>query len=434
MTDSRTTTAELIAAKRDGQALSPDQIEQFLEGAVSGSIPDYQVTAMLMAIYFKGMTNTELASFTRSMIDSGDRLSIDTDRPLVDKHSTGGVGDKVSIPLAPLMAACGLAVPMMSGRGLGHTGGTLDKLEAIPGFNTSFSPASFARIVESVGCIIAGQSERIVPADRVLYRLRDTTATVASVPLISSSIMSKKLAEGLDSLVLDIKVGRGAFMRTDDDARTLARTMIETGAAHSVNVRALLTTMDQPLGYEVGNANEVAESIDVLTGSGPEDVTHLVFAFGAEMLDAAGISDGRSAMERAIASGAALERFAAMIEAQGGDPSVTEDTTVLPQPTESMVVSAEQSGLVTELDAKEVGLATVTIGAGRATASDLIDPSAGITLHAKLGTSVGTGDPLATVSARSGDGLEYAAARLQRAIVIGDNAVPDGQLIRERMK
>ena len=237
------TTSELIAHKRDGNALSSAEIAAFLEGTVDGSIPEYQISAMLMAIYFTGMADDELAAFTLAMIESGDRLQIATDRKLVDKHSTGGVGDKISIPLAPLVAACGAAIPMMSGRGLGHTGGTLDKLESIPGFSPDFTPSEFSSIVERTGCIIAGQSDRIVPADRLLYRLRDTTATVASVPLIASSIMSKKMAEGLDALVLDIKVGLGAFMKTDDEARQLARTMIRIGSAHGVEVRVFLTSM-----------------------------------------------------------------------------------------------------------------------------------------------------------------------------------------------
>lgn len=429
-----TSTAELIAAKRDGHPLTSEEIDAFLGGAVDGSIPDYQITAMLMAIYFRGMEADELATFTSAMVASGESLSISADRPLVDKHSTGGVGDKVSLPLAPLMAACGLGVPMMSGRGLGHTGGTLDKLESIPGFRTAFSPAEFAAIVESTGCIIAGQSDDIVPADRVLYRLRDTTATVASIPLIASSIMSKKLAEGLDALVLDIKVGLGAFMKTDAEARELARTMIGIGSSHGVQTRVLLTAMDQPLGREVGNANEVAESISVLRGEGPNDLTDLVHAIGAEMLDAAGVGDGAARISEAIDTGIALERFAAMVEAQSGDPRVVEDPDLLPQPADRLLVTSKRAGVVTGLDALTVGLAGVDLGAGRATADSTIDPAAGIRLLAKVGDEVEEGGHLALLGAADLDKLGRAAARLLEAYEIGEAAPSPSDLIRERLQ
>ena len=427
------TTSELIAHKRDGNALSSAEIAAFLEGAVDGSVPEYQISAMLMAIYFSGMADDELAAFTLAMIESGDRLQITTDRKLVDKHSTGGVGDKISIPLAPLVASCGAAIPMMSGRGLGHTGGTLDKLESIPGFSPDFTPSEFSSIVERTGCIIAGQSDRIVPADRLLYRLRDTTATVASVPLIASSIMSKKMAEGLDALVLDIKVGLGAFMKTDDEARQLARTMIRIGSAHGVEVRVFLTSMDQPLGFEVGNANEIRESIAVLKGDGPADVTTLVHTFGIAMLQAAGIGDAARCVTEAIASGRALERFGDMVEAQGGDPAAVYDPTLLPTSAHTGAVHARDSGIVTGLDAYAVGMAGVDLGAGRETAEDMIDHGAGITLAAKIGTEVEAGQALATVGSADPGTLAAALERLEGAYTIADDPPELSDLVREEI-
>ena len=432
MADVRST-AELIEYKRDGGTLSPTEIRTFLGGAVDGSIPDYQVSAMLMAVYFMGLADEELADFTLAMIESGDRLEIDTDRMLVDKHSTGGVGDKISIPLAPLVAACGVAVPMMSGRGLGHTGGTLDKLESIPGFQTGFTPREFADIVQQHGCIIAGQSDRIVPADRVLYALRDTTATVASIPLIASSIMSKKLAEGLDALVLDIKVGRGAFMKTDDDARQLARTMIRIGTAHGVEVRVFLTNMDQPLGNEVGNANEIAESIAVLRGEGPSDVTELVTAFGTAMLDATGVDDSNARIKGAVESGAALDKFAEMVEAQGGDTSVIDDPSTLPTTPHRVDVTAPQSGYVNAIDALAVGLTGVDLGAGRKTVGPALDLAAGVTIHTKVGSQVESGQPLATLFASDRTRVEGATMRIASAFTIADEPPSIAALVREEI-
>ena len=427
------TTSELIAHKRDGNALAPAELRTFLTGAVDGSVADYQVSAMLMAIYFQGMTSGELAAFTAAMIESGDRVEIGGPRQLVDKHSTGGVGDKISIPLAPLVAACGPAVPMMSGRGLGHTGGTLDKLESIPGFRTDFTPSEFSTIVERTGCIIAGQSDRIVPADRVLYRLRDTTATVASVPLIASSIMSKKLAEGLDALVLDIKVGLGAFMKTDDDARRLARTMIKIGSAHSVEVRAFLTVMDQPLGVEVGNANEIRESIAVLNGDGPDDVTDLVYTFGAAMLGSVGVDDADRQLREAIASGRALETFANMVEAQGGDPRAVHDPTLLATSTHTATVRSPRAGVVTGLDAYAVGMAGVDLGAGRTTTNQSLDLGAAITLLAKIGAEVEEGQPLAILHADDPVRLDAGVRRLGQAFAIADDPQDQAELVREEI-
>ena len=427
------TTAELIEHKRDGGTLEAAEIRSLLEGAVDGSVKDYQLTAFMMAVYFQGMTDPELADFTLAMIESGDQLNIESSLPIVDKHSTGGVGDKISIPLAPLVACCDIAVPMMSGRGLGHTGGTLDKLEAIPGMRTDLPPDEFAALVTKNGAAFAGQSERVVPADRRLYALRDTSGTVPSIPLISASIMSKKLSEGLDALVLDIKVGRGAFMKTDDQARDLAGRMIAIGDAHEVEVRAFLTTMDQPLGYEVGNANEVRESIDVLRGDGPPDVTELVLTLGAAMLNAGGVNDGEGVLKRAIRSGAALEKLTTMIEAQGGDPGVIEDPTLLPISSETASILAEEDGYVTAIDSYELGMAGVELGAGRRTTEDAIDPGAGISLTAKVGASVVAGDVLATLSASTDARLASGTARAATAFTIAGHPPDVAPLVREEI-
>lgn len=426
-------TAELIGHKRDGGTLGADEIHAFLAGVVDGSIPDYQISAMLMAIYFQGMGDTELADFTEAMIASGDRLDIPTTVPKVDKHSTGGVGDKVSIPLTPLVAACGVAVPMMSGRGLGHTGGTLDKLEAITGYRTSLSPDEFAALVGRHGAVIAGQSALIVPADKVLYALRDTTATVGSIPLISSSIMSKKLAEGLDALVLDVKVGDGAFMADSTRAAELARTMIRIGASHGVTVRAFLTNMDQPLGRQVGNANEIAESISVLHGEGPDDVTELVHTLGAAMLQAADIDGGREKIAEAVASGAGAEKFAVMVEAQGGDRGVVENPDRLPKATHSHPIRAVEAGFVTRLGARAIGTCAVYLGAGRQTADDRLDPAAGITLQAKIGDRVEQGETLAVLHYNDDRFLEEAAGRAASAYTIGSSAPEPAPLILEEI-
>lgn len=424
---------EIIRRKRDGGELNEDEIRAFLAGVLDGSIPRYQASALLMAVYFRGMTGPELARFTAAMIDSGGRLRVDSGLPKVDKHSTGGVGDKVSIPLAPLVAACGVTVPMMSGRGLGHTGGTLDKLESIPGFRTSLSPEEFARLAVRCGAAMGGQSERIVPADKVLYALRDTTATVSSIPLISSSIMSKKLAEGLDALVLDVKVGSGAFMENLEDARLLAETMVQIGAANGVKTKAFLTNMDQPLGREVGNANEVAESIAVLRGEGPPDLQELVLALGAAMLDMTGIAHGRSRLERALESGEALAKLAEMIEAQDGDPSVVEQPGRLPGAAHSQTLRADRSGWITAIDARKIGLAAMQLGAGRRTADDSIDHGAGITLSAKTGGEVRKGDVLAVLHFNDPPAAGGAAALAGGAYRIGGSPPRPQPLILEEI-
>lgn len=393
---------ELIERKRDGGRLSPEEIGWLIAGYTAGRVADYQMSALLMAVVFRGLDAEELAAWTDAMLHSGEVLDFShLDVPRVDKHSTGGVGDKVSIPLAPMVAACGVAVPMMSGRGLGHTGGTLDKLESISGFTTDLQPATFAAVLEKHGLVLAGQSETLVPADRKIYALRDTTGTVPSIPLIASSIMSKKLAEDLQGLVLDVKVGRGAFMREEASARELAKTMVELGKSHGTEVVALLTAMDQPLGREVGNAVEIAESLEVLRGEGPADLLEVVFRLGEEMLVLGGVAADREGaharLEQAVRSGRALEKLAQVVEAQGGDPRVVEDPGRLPRAPETEDLPAPRGGYVTECDALLIGLAGMRLGAGRERKDDEVDRRVGVTLLAKQGERVEPGEPLARV-------------------------------------
>ncbi|MDH3463820.1 MAG: thymidine phosphorylase, partial [Acidimicrobiia bacterium] len=341
------TAVGLIEQKRDGKALTPDAIEWLIGAYTNGHVADYQMSAMAMAIYFNGLSPEELAAWTSAMLHSGEVLNFDdVPHPKVDKHSTGGVGDKISIPLAPLVASCGVAVPMMSGRGLGHTGGTLDKLETIPGFFTGLDPARFRSILRWHGLVLAGQSETLVPADRKLYALRDASGTVASIPLISSSIMSKKLAEGLDGLLLDVKTGSGAFMKTREASRELARTMVGIGSDHGVRTVALITDMSQPLGNEVGNANEMIESIEVLKGGGPADVTELTMAFGEVMLVLGGIEGGRELLQSKIDSGEAVDKLKEVIVAQEGDPAVVDDFDLFPSAEFEATITADRDGYV----------------------------------------------------------------------------------------
>jgi pyrimidine-nucleoside phosphorylase/thymidine phosphorylase len=407
----------LIARKRDGHRLSTPEIEAFIAGVSNEDIPDYQVAAMLMAVVWRGLDGRELSSWTRAMIASGDRLHLRRPRGLrlVDKHSTGGVGDKVTLCLAPLVAACGVPTPMLAGRGLGHTGGTLDKLSAIPGWTHTLSPAAFQRVLARVGFVIAGQSQRLVPADRRLYALRDATGTVPSIPLIASSILSKKVAGGADALVLDVKIGRGAFLPDRGATRRLAQTLVGLGRRLGLRTIALLTAMDQPLGREVGNANELGEALEILRGGGPPDTRALTVRLGAEMLVlgrvARDLRDGRKRIEAAIASGAGWERLVQGIALQGGDTAVLEHPERLPRARHQHVVRASRTGYVTRLDARAVGEAATVLGAGRARKEDAIDVAVGITLHAKQGARVARGEGLAT--------LWYTErARLQRALPV----------------
>jgi pyrimidine-nucleoside phosphorylase len=416
----------LIEHKRDGGALSAQEWSQLIRAYVAGQVPDYQISALLMAIYFRGLEPAELAALTDTMIDSGDRLRFDgLRRPVADKHSTGGVGDKVSLLLAPMVASCGVAVPMMSGRGLGHTGGTLDKLESIPGFRTNLTLREAKAQVERLGCCMLGQTPEIAPADKRLYALRDVTATVESIPLISASIMSKKLAEGLNGLVLDVKTGSGAFLTDLSKTIELARTMIGLGEARGCPTVALLTAMDRPLGRACGNALEMEEAIEGLRGSGPPDLMEVTYALAAEMLvlvrAAPGLRDARALLQEAVASGRALETFARVIEAQGGNPAVIEDPGVLPQAQAVEVYRAEASGVVSAVEPRRIGRAIIELGGGRQAVEDAVDPTVGFVITVKPGDSVRAGEPIASIFAKDEAGIAIGTAALREAIVIGEN-------------
>jgi pyrimidine-nucleoside phosphorylase len=428
------TAVELIEAKRDGRELSPEAIEWLMTAYTAGDVPDYQMAAMAMAVFLNGLSPEELSAWTSAMLHSGEVLDLgNISAAKVDKHSTGGVGDKISIPLAPLVASVGVVVPMMSGRGLGHTGGTLDKLETVPGFTTALDPDRFCDILATHGLVLAGQSETLVPADRKLYALRDATATVPSLPLISSSIMSKKLAEGLDGLVLDVKTGSGAFMRDLEGSRLLARTMVDIGARHEVKTVALITWMGQPLGREVGNANEMRESIDVLQGKGPEDVVELTMALGEVMLELAGIEGGREVLVDAIESGKALQKLIDVAEAQGGDPAYVEDPSLLPMCSYEEVISAPAAGYVTRCDALTIGVVATRLGAGRERKEDTVDPGVGITLEAKTGERVERGQPLARVHFNDPARWKAQEESLASAWSIDESAPPAQPLVLERI-
>ena len=396
---------ELIRAKREGRELTRDELEFLVGGYLQGDVADYQMSAFLMAVYFQGMTDAETEALTRVMLGSGLVLDLTAiDGKKVDKHSTGGVGDKISLICAPVAAAAGVPVPMISGRGLGHTGGTLDKLESIPGFSTDFGPGEFERLVSEVGMAIVGQSPDMAPADRKMYALRDVTATIECPPLIVGSILSKKLSAGLDALVLDVKVDRGAFMKDVDSARRLAEQLIETASRLGLRARALLTRMDSPLGETVGNALEVREAIDVLKGGGPPDVRELSLALAAEMILLAGVSDEESEASVLAASelesGRALEVFSRFVEAQGGDRGVVDNPGSLPSAPMRLSVEAGAAGYVKSIDALEIGLAAVSLGAGRAAIGDELDPSVGIEVLAHVGTQVAVGEAVAVLHAR----------------------------------
>ena len=426
---------DLIRKKRDGGTLDPEELRFIVRGATTGEIADEQLSAFLMAVFFRGLDpRAELPHWLQAMLHSGQVVDLSgIPGRKVDKHSTGGVGDKISLPLAPLAAVCGVRVPMVSGRGLGHTGGTLDKLESIPGFRVDLPLARFVELVDRLGVCLIGQTAQIAPADRKLYALRDATATVESVPLIASSILSKKLAEGIDGLVLDVKVGQGAFMKTLPDARELAQTMVDLCRAVGRDCVALLTRMDFPLGNAVGNAVEVRESIEILRGAGPADVRELTLLLGVEMLELAGASGGRARLERALADGSALRKFAELVDAQGGDPRVVDEPARLPQPRCRRDVRAERSGMLSALDAGLVGLAAVELGAGRARKEDAVDPAAGLLLRKRPGDTVRAGETLAELHAASEELLDAGAARFRQAVAIADAAPPDRPLLLERI-
>ncbi|MFL5401990.1 MAG: thymidine phosphorylase [Gemmatimonadales bacterium] len=415
----------LIQHKRDGRPLRPADWTELIGEYTAGRVPDYQMSALLMAVVWRGLSSEELAALTDAMLDSGDRLRFDGfDRPRADKHSTGGIGDKVSLLLAPMVASCGVAVPMMSGRGLGHTGGTLDKLESIPGFRTALTLREARAQVERIGCAMLGQTPEIAPADKRLYALRDVTGTVESIPLIAASIMSKKLAEGLNGLVLDVKTGSGAFLPEQARALELARTMIELGRTRGCPTVALLTAMDRPLGRSCGNALEVEEAIDGLRDEGPADLMEVTYALGVEMLLLVGAArdaaDARKQLEESVSSGRALETFRRVIEAQGGDPHVLDDPSLLPQAAEVEVFRAPRDGVVAQVEPRRVGHAILELGGGRRTIEDAIDASVGFVIPAKPGHRVKAGEPLASVFTRNREGTELALQALRQAIVIAE--------------
>jgi len=420
------TVLDVIRTKRDGGELTDAQIDWFITGFTDRRVADEQAAALLMAIVWRGMSPRELASWTAAMIASGERLDLSSvGRATCDKHSTGGVGDKVSLPLCPIVAACGVAVPQLSGRGLGHTGGTLDKLESIPGWSPQLSNDRFVAQLRGVGAVIAAAGDDLVPADRRMYSLRDVTGTVESIPLIASSIMSKKIAEGTDALVLDVKVGSGAFLPRIDSARELARTMVGLGTAHDVRCSALITDMDQPLGFAVGNAVEVTESIEVLMGGGPADVVEVTLALARRMVE---LANGTADPAEALASGAAMDRWNDMISAQGGDPAAA-----LPRATEIETMTATTGGHVRRIDARKVGEAAWRLGAGRARKQDDVSAIAGIVLRAVAGDRVSAGTPLLDLHLDDPTRLAGALDALDGAIEIGDEPPRPRTMIHDRI-
>ncbi len=429
---------ELIKAKRDGQVLQSPDIRAFIDAYTKGDVTDYQMSAMCMAVFFRGLNAVELGAWTRAMLESGEVLDLSETKGIkVDKHSTGGVGDKVSLSLAPLAAACGVPVPMISGRGLGHTGGTLDKLESIPGFRVDLSVADYRRLVRDVGCCLIGQTATLAPADKKLYALRDVTATVDCIPLIASSIMSKKMAEGIDALVLDVKVGSGAFMKTLDDARTLARTMIGIGNEMGKKVVALLTDMDQPLGRAVGNSLEVIEAVEMLRRQAPADYTEITLALTSEMLVLGGKAkddaEARKLLFAAMDSGAAERKFCEIVKAQGGDPAAITDLSKLPRARTLVPVLAPQDGVVTAIASEAIGLAAMMLGAGRAKSSDVIDPAVGFMLEKKVGDTVKKGEALVTMHVNDDARVKEVTERVIAAYALGAKAPAQRPLVLERI-
>ena len=418
---------DVITRKRDGQELSAAEIESFIAAYTNGDTPDYQASAWLMAVVLRGMSRDETAALTNAMLHSGEVLDLsEFPAAKVDKHSTGGVGDKTSLVLAPLVAAGGLIVPMISGRGLGHTGGTLDKLESIPGFKVNLSIAEFRRVLSACGCAMIGQTAEIAPADRKLYALRDVTGTVESPFLICASIMSKKLAEGIDALVLDVKTGSGAFMKKEEDAVFLAELMVETGELVGKKTVGLITDMNQPLGTHVGNSLEVIEALEVLRGGGPEDLRQLCLELAGWMFFLGGAENspqrGKTKAERIIGSGEALESFRKMTELQGGDGRIIDDPCLLPRSKHTREISSTKKGFIAEIDCQAVGIASVILGGGRAKKEDSVDPSVGIILRCKLGDPVSAGQPLCTIHYNSETQADEAVTLLQKSFRIAEVA------------
>ncbi|GAW98078.1 pyrimidine-nucleoside phosphorylase [Secundilactobacillus mixtipabuli] len=428
---------DVIDHKRNGGTLTNEEIKFFVDGVVDGSIPDYQTSALLMAIYFNGMADGEQAELALQMLKSGDQLDLSAIPGIkVDKHSTGGVGDKTSLPLAPMIAALGIPIPMISGRGLGHTGGTLDKLEAIPGFKVELSEEQFKQQVKDIHLAIVGATGNIAPADKKIYALRDVTDTVDSIPLIAGSIMSKKIASGTDALVLDVKTGSGAFMKTEDQARALAKALVSIGKSAGMDCMALISDMNQPLGRMIGNALEIQETIAILKGEGPEDITDLVLTLGSQMVvlakKAETLSEARKMLQEVVANGKALESFRQMVSAQGGDPRVVDDPTIMPQAKYKVDLPAKSSGVISKMTADEIGVASMLLGGGRQKADDKLDYAVGIELKKKVGDSVKKGEPLLTIYADREE-IDNVKTLLYDNIEIADSAEPI-KLIHEIIK
>lgn len=430
---------DIIIKKRDDGVLTTAEIERMVDGAVAGAIPDYQIAAWLMAVFFRGMSFAETAALTRAMVHSGkafDLSSIPSKK--VDKHSTGGVGDKVSLVLAPLVASAGVPVPMLCGRALGHTGGTLDKLEAIPGFEVRLDGKAFRDQIERIGVAIIGQSASLVPADRKMYALRDVTGTVESIPLIAASIMSKKIAAGIGALVMDVKTGNGAFMAEMEKAKRLAQTLIAIGREVAIPVVALLTDMSQPLGRAVGNAVEVAEAVEVMKGGGPDDLREIVLTLGAEMLvlgeGADSVAAARAKLSECLASGKALEKFRQLVASQGGDPRVIEDSSLLGlSGLSEWAIVADRSGYVTGFDTRQIGIASMILGAGRLTAEGTIDPAVGLMVEKKVGDAVTSGDVLCRLLYHDVEKMKRARDVVVSAIQLGSARVAPPPLVRMRL-
>lgn len=425
---------DIIEKKRDGKELSTEEIQFFVKGYTEGSIPDYQAASLLMAIYFQDMTEKERTDLTMAMVESGDTIDLSAIQGIkCDKHSTGGVGDKVTICLSPMVAACGVPVAKMSGRGLGHTGGTIDKLESIPGFKVELSSGEFIQQVNNIKMAVVSQSGNLTPADKKIYALRDVTGTVPSIPLIASSIMSKKIASGADAIVLDVKVGEGAFMKTVEEAEKLAHAMVKIGNQLGRRTIAILSDMSQPLGYAVGNALEVKEAIEVLKGNGPEDVKELCLTLGSQMVYLSGkaqtLEEARTKVENVLANGKALEVFKVFIASQGGNPSIVDDPTLLPKAKFQVEIPATESGYVEKIIANEIGVAAMLLGAGRATKDSEIDLSVGIVLNKKVGDYVEKGEPLATIHSNR-ENINEIKERIYSNIFISNQKVEAPSLIK----
>lgn len=417
---------DVIDQKRNGGVLSDEQLQFFVDGVVDGSLPDYQISALLMAIYFQGMTDREQTQLTMKMMHSGERLDLSKIPGIkVDKHSTGGVGDKTSLPLAAMVAALGIPVPMISGRGLGHTGGTLDKLEAIPGFQVELSEQDFIKQVAEEKLAIVGATRDVAPADKKIYALRDVTDTVDSIPLIASSIMSKKLASGTDALVIDVKTGAGAFMKTEDSAVKLAKALVAIGKQAGLKCEAVISDMNQPLGSKIGNTLEIEETLDLLKGKGPKDLLELVLELGSRMVvmgqQAASLAEARAKLEQTIADGSALARFKAMIKAQHGDPNVVDDYSLMPHAKYQIEYPAQKSGVIAKLTADEIGMASMLMGGGRQKADDQLDYAVGIELHKKIGDSVQKGESIMTIWSNRED-IDDVKELLDQAVAIKESA------------